>query len=186
MFVLKNGDLLFFRKDSNQLSKAIVNSTSHNKAIQYDHVAIIIYNGKIPYVYEACPKYGVRKTSFINFTKDINSNIDLYRLKTTFNTQKLYKEAESYLGLSYNHSFSPDEPGFYCADFIYESFEHRFFHLIPMQFGPNHTIDNYWKKYYRKIGKKIPLNKPGLNPNDMIKQGSLNLIKANFMIEKVD
>ncbi|MCK8623933.1 hypothetical protein LNP07_00140 [Apilactobacillus sp. M161] len=177
---MKNGDLLFIRHNQNELSQTIVKSSLSSHSFQYDHVAIIIYNHKEPYVYEACPEFGVHKTSFKQFIKDTNNNIDVYRLKTTFNVQKLFLKAEKCLGLPYNYSFNPNNHGFYCANFIYEIFEHQYFHLIHMKFGPNQQIEEYWLKYYQKINQPIPINELGLNPNAMIEQGVLKLIELNI------
>jgi len=151
---IKQGDLLFVR-DTSDLSKAI---TQINKESVYSHVGIF-FNDMI---YHATPKRGVNKQTLIDYLKEEKKEVTVYRYPE-IDINMVKARAEEYLGLPYNFGFFMDDKGLYCSQYIAKILP--IFDTIPMKFGDGiNEISDYWKKYYKDLGKDVPLNQEGTNP----------------------
>ncbi|MCP9313106.1 hypothetical protein KBX31_07385 [Liquorilactobacillus satsumensis] len=175
--MLKTGDLVFVTATADELAKTIGASTQLNKGKNilpsYSHVGLIeVTDHGEKFVLHATSKGGCIRETLSGFKKRVAEHCDFYRLSPRyhFDPSTVLRAAYSLLGSPYNFSFAPTAPGFYCADFIYTIFPTGIFSLIPMTFGPNHTVLPFWHDYYQKLAVKIPVAEPGINPNEMLHQ----------------
>ena len=165
--MLENGDLIFVR-DESDLRQAIQTSTGN-----YSHVAIYL-NGMI---YHASSKYGVVCQEPAYFFES-NHLYDLY-FYPEMDIQSVKERAGKHLGAPYNASFCPDEPGFYCSQYMAEILP--IFETIPMKFGDGKKeISDFWREYYRELGLPVPLNQAGTNPSQLATSPLLECKERNF------
>ena len=165
--MLKNGDLIFVKDDSD-IGQAIQESTGH-----YNHVAIFL-DGQ---VYHATVEGGVLAQSPEEFFEH-GKVYDLY-CYAKLNHKEVKKLAESFLGAPYNASFYSDGDGYYCSQFIAELLP--IFETIPMKFGKgDQEISSFWEDYYRGLGLAVPLDQPGTNPSQLAQSPQLQF-KERYM-----
>ncbi len=195
----KNGDLIFVA-DTSAFSSAVIGSTNGN----FSHVGIIQRVADSLYVIEATSKHGVRKLPIKDFIGEVpierlgTAAIKVLRLnklpegifsqsdETTLSdsvqiiANLAVERALSFLGKDYDYSFEKGTEKLYCSELVYESFifngEHLF-SLIPMNFKDSTgEISTYWRGYYKKMGKEVPQNEPGSNPNSIAASPLLEII----------
>ncbi len=160
---LQNGDLLFVRGFS-AMSKAIVNIEKDSK---FSHVGIY-FDGLI---YHATKKYGVTKQNLSLYLDEEDCVVCVYRYPD-LDVAKVKSEAEKYLGLPYNHSFYPDDKGFYCSEYVADILP--VFDTVKMQFGDGEVlISEYWQNYYSELGLEVPVGQEGTNPNQLSQSDKL-------------
>ncbi|TPR51077.1 UDP-N-acetylmuramoylalanyl-D-glutamate--2,6-diaminopimelate ligase [Apilactobacillus micheneri] len=171
--MLQNGDLLFVRSKNSQFEKMIAESTSNKH--NYTHVGILIDK----HVINATTKYGCIKQSLDAFINDQKAPIDIFRImdkKIDFNL--IQQQAETMLGLPYNHSFLQADKGLYCSELITELFkDYHIFKLEPLKFGNEKQV-TYWQQYYQKLGLKLPTNELGSSPNSLVDSDNLKFVET--------
>lgn len=183
---IQNGDLIFVTAKTENLSGAISRVTKDNSQVSFDHIGIIAKNGKGFFVYHAAPKGGSQKQSLDSFLENIKkekASAYIYRLKTQFRNSipKAISVAEKMVGKPYNFTYILDENSSYCSDFVERAFrDDHIFNLIPMNFKNLETgkIDDYWVVFYKKLGKEVPQDLPGTNPNQLSKSEKLEFVKV--------
>lgn len=180
---IHNGDLLFVKAETENLSGAISRVTQNNQLISFDHIAIVEKKENNINVLEASPKNGSSKISLKEFLKIHNhTKVILYRLKTQFQfaISDAIITANLMLGKPYNTSYILNENSYYCSDFIERSFQKaNIFELKPMTFINPQTgkTDLFWKVFYDKLGLEVPEGKLGCNPNGLSQSSKIEKIK---------
>ena len=140
MSELQNGDLLFVGSTTEQFSQMIAQSTQPKaQTINYTHVGIVELADDGVFVLHASPELGSVRQPLNSFLAAQTGNVDLYRLKTSFDLNSVIFKAKTLLGQPYNWSFIASEPGFYCSEFIETAFSvvKNPFKKIAMTFGPD-------------------------------------------------
>lgn len=161
---LQNGNLLFMR-DVSEMSQAIQKATG-----QYSHVAIYFD----AMIYHATKDKGVIKQKLNDFLENDSHAIFVYRYPD-IKVEQVQAAAEHLLGRPYNHSFYPDDDGFYCSQYIAEMLP--IFPTIPMQFADDkYVISEFWQQYYDDLGVAVPLNQPGTNPSQLAQSENLQYL----------
>lgn len=194
--VFKNGDLIFVA-DTSSFSSAVAESTGG----AFSHVGIIQRVADTLYVLEAVPRKGVVRTPIEKFIaeapKDENGRPEI-KVKRLFRIQQLpgeekvsvdslqkianlaVEKAIAFLGTPYDLAFFEGAEELYCSELIYESFlqgDVHIFPVVPMNFKDSTgEISSYWNEYYKKLGKAVPQDWPGTNPNDLYKSDLLKEI----------
>ncbi|MFR2312862.1 MAG: YiiX/YebB-like N1pC/P60 family cysteine hydrolase [Weissella confusa] len=171
MTELQTGDLLFVGSTTEQFSQMIAQSTQPKaQTINYTHVGIVELADDGLFVLHASPELGSVRQPLNSFLAAQTGNVDLYRLKTSFDFNSVIFKAKTLLGQPYNWSFIASEPGFYCSEFIETAFSvvKNPFKKIAMTFGPDDSILPEWQTYYAKLGLPVPNGEPGTNPNALI------------------
>lgn len=177
---IQSGDLIFVSMHGMELPEAIAESTAMDRRVAYSHVGIIAVESGRVWVLHATRGRGCCRDRLSRFMRDFRGRIDLYRPGRAADTDEILHRACSMYGQPYNDSFSPDEPGWYCSSYVGYAYQHTgLFHPIPMYFGGDgRSVLPYWRAYFRKIGKEIPLGKPGIAPNTLVLQGRLRFLGA--------
>lgn len=180
MDMLKSGDLLFVSRKDILLPGAIAESTGMGQArLNYSHVGIVELgrDGRL-WVLHADSGKGCWRDRLSHFLRHQVGRIDLYRPKNPVDTEDVLRRARSMLGQPYNVTFDPSEQGWYCSNYVWYAFKKTgLFHPIPMQFGPGgKKVLPFWRAYFRKLGREIPVGKPGIAPNTLILQGGLKFL----------
>lgn len=172
---LQTGDLLFISKTDPALPGTIAKSTAQGRHLNYSHVGIVSVDGGKIWVHHATHGRGCCRDRLLRFVRNQKGRIDVYRPKIPVDTEAILRRARSMYGQPYNSSFSPTDRGWYCSSYVWYAYEKTgLFHPVPMQFGPKgKKVLPYWRAYFRKIGKEIPVGKPGIAPNTLVLQGGL-------------
>ena len=171
MSELQNGDLLFVGSTTEQFSQMIAQSTQPDtETFNYTHVGIVEITADAVFVLHASPDLGSVRQPLNSFLMAQTGNVDLYRLKASFDSDSVIVKAKTLLGQPYNWSFIASEPGFYCSEFIETAFSaiENPFKKIAMTFGPDDSILPEWQTYYAKLGLPVPNGEPGTKPNALI------------------
>lgn len=178
MIQIHTGDLIFVRDSLKPLSALIAASTQAAAFPNYVHVALIeIDNQGDFFVLHASNDAGCIRQPLNEFLKE-SATVDIYRLKDkNVDFPGVIARAKTMLGSPYNPSFSSDQPGYYCSQFIYEAFRTtRVFKQTAMSFGPKGSILPAWRDYYRDLHFPIPNGQAGSSPNSLIRQNKLDWI----------
>lgn len=146
-----------------------------NEFTNINHVALYVGDG---WVIEASRQHGVIKRKLSAFLLAAN-----YSITATINDSSLIAHAlaraNDCLGQPYNHSFYPDDPGFYCSQLIVHAFQtdlgDSYFQQYPMNFcePTSQQFLPYWLDYYRHLGRDIPQGVQGSHPQQLLRQKSL-------------
>lgn len=176
---LKTGDLIFQGESNSNFSKAISKATADGDSVKYVHVGIIEVTDSIIYVYEASPKYGVRKTTLNEFISASENSHDhplvtFKRLNIDFPIERVITNVKKYIGQSYDWWFLPDNDKMYCSELVYECYRdfdgNRIFNSQPMNFrSPDGSMPEFWIELFEKLKMKVPEGVSGTNPNDLSK-----------------
>ena len=193
-FDLKEGDLLFQDLDSSPLCEAIELVTPGYNGANLSHIGLIVYDDTQLKVLEAIPPK-VMLTSIDDFmarSKDENGNpkIIVGRLKNEFknNISQAVEYSLSKIGSDYDDYFLINNNSYYCSELIYEAFKKdSIFQLQPMTFLDPISGDTLqtWKKYYTKLGFKIPQNKLGINPGIMSLSKNIDIVHTYGFPDKM-
>lgn len=181
---VENGDLIFVGAQKDHLSGAINRVTNLSKKRNYDHVGLIEKTKDSIFVLHSTPNGGSIREEIRRFyenQKTIENELIIYRLLTPHTSiiDRAITGAKTLLGKPYNWSYILHEDSYYCSDFIERAFrKDSIFELIPMNFKDPTTneIDDFWYEYYQKIGKDVPQNQPGTNPNQFAESNHLREI----------
>lgn len=184
--LLREGDLLFVVADQ---GNAITDVTHGYEGMSIDHVAIFHRQGSSAFALEAISR-GVVVTpidSFLirNTIKGGQPHVLVGRIKGDFNVKASVERAMKYVGKAYDNLFMPDDKEIYCSELVQKSYIDNkgkaIFKTIPMSFHDDKgNITKFWKRYYKKRGMTVPEGKPGTNPGDMSRQGSVEIIYSLF------
>ena len=181
---LRNGDLVFVCADTAGMDAAISDATAGDNAVNYSHVGIIEKSGRVFYVIDASPKYGVSRWMLRQFCFE-NGTCHFYRLKGYDNGNEWVAKAKSCIGLPYDFYFLPDNGKYYCSELVEKccvaSDGTPIFKTQPMNFqSPDGTIPEYWVNLFDSLGVEVPQGVPGTNPNDLVKSGMLERVESSF------
>lgn len=182
---LKNGDLLFVTAKPTGLSGAINNVTQKQEQASFDHIGILAWYGRHPYVLHAAPEGGSQKQPLEDFLKDQSDEgqkVVLYRLKPPYRKAipAALERAVSMTGKPYNFNYILNENSYYCSDFVERAFrKDHIFKLEPMTFIDPKTgkTNEFWHKFYQQRGVKVPEGQPGCNPNGLAGSEKLERIR---------
>lgn len=178
---LQSGDLLFQRgSDGDPFSRAVRNVTTGAGGAGFAHVGLFaVMDGK-EFALEALPEAGVVATPLGDFLircRPGDSRPPLAgRLKKRWQhlIAPAVARAASLVGKPYNAAFSPENPGYYCAELIFDAFRAAnagkpLFELQPMTFKDPRTGETcpLWAAYFEQLGAPLPEGRPGLNPGSI-------------------
>lgn len=175
---LKEGDLIFVSHKDPSLPTVIAKSTAMGRPLNYSHVGIVAAESGRLWVYHATRGLGCCRQRLSQFISGQKGRLDLYRPKIPIDVEEIVSRARSMVGQPYNASFSPREQGWYCSSYVWYAYQKTgLFHPVPMQFGPKgKKVLPYWRLYFRKLGKEIPVGQPGIAPNTLVLQGGLSYL----------
>ncbi len=157
---LQSGDLLFV-SDTTGMGQAVKASTGN-----YTHVAMVERAGDSLFVIDATQKRGVARRP-IEKTFANKMPVEIYRLKTPFDTAAVIDRAKSLIGKPYDNAFLPDNDAYYCSEFIQAAFG-DLFESKPMNWRDKEgNLPEYWQKHFKELGIPVPEGVPGTNPTDM-------------------
>ncbi len=190
-FVPEEGDLIFVVAQESAMSSAISESTSRGESLSFDHVAMVAVDSTgLPYVIEAAPKGGVKRTEYADFLKNAplvggQPGVVVKRLSVEFSAAETVRRAEAHVGEEYDWSYTPDNGRMYCSELVYESYFSkdggRIFTAVPMSFrNEEGNIPDFWVELFAKLGEEIPEGEPGTNPNDMSEDPALYEVHRYF------
>lgn len=188
---LRDGDLIFQDLRCGILCEAINDVTVSYSKIPLSHAGIIYKNADNWLVIEAIGK-DVHETAlpvFLARSTDSSgeARVILGRVKKEF--ANLLPKALSFCkaqeGKLYDEEFEMNNDKYYCTELLYEAFrfangEKEFFKLKPMTFKnkKDGQINPTWENYFRELGKEIPEGQAGCNPNEMIADQHLQILKG--------
>lgn len=191
-FTVNSGDLLFQINERNDFTDAITSTTGNRTSFSFSHVGIVIVEADKLLVAEASPDKGVRKVALDSFLNSSAHNVDgkplviAYRLKTKdVDLNKILVNVNSFIGLSYDSVFLPENNAMYCSELVYESFfDKAGNHILtqnPMSFSDSTgNISPLWIEYFRKMDCPVPEGVLGTNPNDLSKDKALKELRRWF------
>lgn len=157
---LQNGDLLFV-SDTNGMGQAVKASTGN-----YTHVAMVERVGDSIFVIDATQRHGVARRP-IEKTFANKMPIEVYRLKTPFDTAAVLARAHALIGKPYDNTFLPDNDAYYCSELIQKAFG-DLFPSKPMNWRDKEgNLPKYWEKHFTELGVPVPEGVPGTNPTDL-------------------
>lgn len=180
---LKSGDLLFVEAQNTGVSGAINRSTQVG-TWQFDHVALVEHDSHNFFVLHATTQGGSIRQPLAEFLAQRSPNqqaIQVFRLTSDYQQSitPALERAHALLGKPYNYSYVLNEDSYYCSDFIERAFRsHSIFNHIPMNFKNPATgvIDEIWVERYVKLGKSVPQDEPGSNPNQLAQSEKLEYL----------
>ncbi|SHI30909.1 Permuted papain-like amidase enzyme, YaeF/YiiX, C92 family [Cruoricaptor ignavus] len=183
---LKNGDLIFVTANAENLSGAISRVTKTGAKFSYDHLGLIEKSGREYFVYHAAPKGGSQRQPLKDFVDEAGKErqqLVIYRLKPQYQhaIPQALENAKAMLGKPYNFSYVLNEESYYCSDFVERAFRgNGIFELQPMTFINPKTgkTDDYWKKFYDRLGIPVPEGEPGCNPNGMANSEKIFFVRV--------
>ncbi len=176
--MLKEGDLLFYYS---QRDNPITDVTKGIDGKKISHVAIFHRKGKSAYALEATHR-GVVLTPVDSISKHRKEiHILVGRLKDTTNVAASVKEAMKYLGKPYDFYFDAGDSALYCSELVQLTYRNKsgklIFSPIPMSFhNDKGEIIEYWKRYYAKVGRKVPEGEAGSNPGELSQSKAIDIL----------
>ena len=198
---LQDGDLVFVCADTTGMDAAISEATANDNFVNYSHVGIIECTKEGAFVIDATPKYGVSRRPLRQFVAE-NGTCHYYRImfwpaspEVFFNTtldkymrEEWISKAKSYVGLSYDPYFQPDNGKFYCSELVADCYFVPdvdkwipYFKPQPMNFqSPDGTIPEYWVNLFDSLGVEVPQGVLGTNPNDLAKTAGMQRLECPF------
>lgn len=195
---LQTGDLIFVgqppthgTQQNDEMSSAIVAATGDSVAC-YFHVAIAEVVGEKVWIIDATSKRGVAQSPIDTFLCDCaltDSTFPLFqvmRLADSEHAAKYVERAKGFIGQPYDSCFLPGNETQYCSELIRNSYVNGngepLFHDKPMNFkSADGTFPRYWISWFEKIGRPIPQDVPGTNPNDMSKEKCLIKVDVDIL-----
>ena len=157
---LRSGDLLFV-SDTTGMGLAVKESTG-----QYTHVALVERSGDSLFVIDATQRHGVARRP-IEKTFANKMSVEVYRLKTPFDTAAVLAQAHALIGHPYDNTFLPNNDAYYCSELIQAAFG-NFFPSAPMNWRDKEgNLPEYWQQHFKKMGMPVPEGVPGTNPTDL-------------------
>lgn len=159
---LQSGDLLFV-SDTTGMGQAVKATTGN-----YTHVAMVERTGDSIFVIDATQKRGVARRP-IEKTFANKMPVEIYRLKTPFDTVAVIDRAKSLIGKPYDNAFLPDNDAYYCSELIQAAFG-DLFESKPMNWRDKEgNLPEYWQKHFKALDMPVPEGVPGTNPTDLSK-----------------
>ncbi|MDR2650979.1 MAG: hypothetical protein LBC68_01515 [Prevotellaceae bacterium] len=190
-FNLQSGDLLFQVGKSTTLTDAIAQVTSGADSVNYTHVGIVsVENDKVFIIEATAPK--VRKViidTFLNDARKISGKpiVAVGRLQSKYFDiiPQAIKNAETYLGKSYDYVYSPDNDEYYCSELVYLAFKNKkgkpIFKAKKMTFCDDKGNMNVsWIQHFAKYKAPIPEGRKGTNPGEMSKSKEITILYRYF------
>lgn len=179
-FSLQAGDLVFRIAGEEGMSSAVAASTAWNDSLKFDHVAIVAVGDGKPYIIEAAPDGGVRRTSWEEFIE--SGGAVVMRVNVDFPVDMAIERASGFIGQDYDWHFLPDNGKLYCSELVWESYLYadgsRLFEALPMNFRDSDgNMPVFWEELFRRFGEPVPEGVPGTNPNDMAKSPCLTFVR---------
>lgn len=180
---LCDGDFLFVANDESDFEKAVNSSTKKDSEISFSHVGVIKIENDSIFVLEASPEEGVTKTSFIYFFNK-SKHITVGRLKAEYQSiiKKSIENIEKLIGKDYDCYFDAENDKYYCSELIQQNFNDKngnhIFEPIKMTFknSSDNANNDFWEKYFEKLGSNIPEGENGSNPNSIYHSINIDII----------
>lgn len=192
-FQYQSGDLLFQDIDCGGLCDAIESVTPGVGNKHFSHIGLAYVMAGSVWVIEAIGK-DVHLTPLDDFLQrqlDSNGNpkVMVGRLKNQY--RQLNTKAISFAlqrkGTPYDDVFLYNNGKYYCSELVYDAFKYAndgndLFNLYPMTFKDPKTGKTMpvWKKYYKKLRRKIPEGKPGCNPGSIAISTSVTIVASFY------
>lgn len=167
---LRTGDLLFVGGKS-AMDQAIVDATGI-----FTHVGIVVQDSDALYVYDATPRYGVRRWTYDEFMHQLApyDTVVPMRLKVEFEEISLRVILAKAEGTPYDSAFAPyNGVCYYCSELVQNAFLDEYgsnclFQCKPMNWrDSNGDIPPFWIEWFERVGVPIPEGEWGTNPDDM-------------------
>ncbi len=182
---LKEGDLVFQSIDCGPLCDAINQVTEGFGGNDFNHMGLIVFKGKKPFVLEASGTE-VKLTPYDDFSEKTSLPIYVGRLKKRF--IKLIPRAVSFglkqLGTAYDDAYIYDNGKYYCSELVYDCFLYAkgepLFELRPMTYkAPNSDVYfKVWENYFKGLNLNIPEGEPGCNPGGISLSNKIEILGA--------
>ncbi|MDB5038312.1 MAG: hypothetical protein JWQ35_1840 [Bacteriovoracaceae bacterium] len=188
---VQTGDLIFVNSEGGELGRAIIEVTKAQfvGGPDLNHVGLLeVRSPREIYIYEARPKVGTVRTPYVDFVKRLQSQKSSIEIKDRMIIGRIRSEyrgifiraagyAKGELGLSYNDSFSQENKGHYCSEWI-QTLSWRgngkkfLWKWHKMFFGkPGTQGRKLIQKYYEKIRQPIPDGELGVSPLSLFMEG---------------
>ena len=181
---LQTGDLVFvglpmdYKADTTSIASGITAATGTDDGINFIHTAILEVEDSTVWVIDATIKHGVDRhpldTMLRDFTLKDGSlpTFQVMRLADNTDAAKWVENAKQYLGRPYDLYFLPDNDALYCTELVQTAYltadGEQIFKSEPMNFkGPDGTMPPYWEWLFARLGRDIPQDEPGTNPQRM-------------------
>ncbi|MBD0824516.1 YiiX/YebB-like N1pC/P60 family cysteine hydrolase [Aestuariibaculum marinum] len=182
-FQLQNGDLIFQSIDCGPLCDAINQVTEGYQGNDFNHMGMVVIQGKKRYVLEASGTE-VSLTPYDAFVSKSDMPMYVGRLKKRY--RNLIPEAiafgEKQLGKPYDVNYLYDNDKYYCSELIYDCFLNAngkpFFKLFPMTYkAPGSEVYfKVWEDYFKNLNMEVPEGQPGCNPGGMSLSKKIRII----------
>lgn len=174
------GDLIFQSlKEEAPFNQAVSHSgqqtPTESMISGINHVGIYIGQNV---VIDSTPKEGVIEQTLHDFLASGQRHI-VASVNDSTVAYRAVQRVKTCLGAQYNHSFYPNDSGFYCSELVTYAFktEHNedYFEQYPMNF--NHvttkTLLPFWHHYYQSLQRAVPQGMMGSHPQQLLRQHHL-------------
>lgn len=180
---LKTGDLIFigipasYTLDGGSIADAIADATG-NDTLNIIHVAIAEVEADTTWVVDATIKHNTDRHPLDTMIKafalknGVAATYIVKRLPDTCDVKSAVERAKTYCGQPYDFAFLPDNDAMYCSELIQVSYldskGNNLFQNKPMNFkNKEGEFPLYWVQLFERLGRDIPQDIPGTNPQEM-------------------
>ncbi|MCQ2279621.1 MAG: hypothetical protein MJZ49_02310 [Bacteroidales bacterium] len=189
---LETGDLIFVGLPmSYSLDPAAVNPPANEETCAGDslnviHVAMVEVVGDSTWVIDATLKHNVARYPLDTFLADftlLDGSMPLFiikRLVDNRHAKEFVENAKQFIGQPYDIYFSSDKEAQFCSELVRNSYVADgvpLFGEYPMNFQKvDGTFPIYWKQLFQLIHLKIPQDKMGTTPAQMMSEEILKIV----------
>ena len=167
--MLHTGDLLFV------MGKGAMDQAIRQATGDVTHVAIVVSQGDSCWIYDATPRYGVRRVSHTTFLAQQESTDTIVAMRPVapFSSRHLLSFLRQALGTPYDSAFVEGNSRYYCSELVKYAFvdpdsKTPLFPSKPMNWRDRDGhLPQYWTEWFGHIHEPIPEGFPGTNPNDL-------------------
>lgn len=197
---LETGDLIFVGLPMGySLDPAAVNPPANEETCAGDslnviHVAMVEVVGDSTWVIDATLKHNVARYPLDTFLADftlLDGSKPLFiikRLVDNRHAKKFVENAKQFIGWPYDIYFSPDNEAQFCSELVRNSYIEEgvpIFDEYPMNFQKvDGTFPIYWKQLFQLIHLKIPQDKRGTTPAQMMSEDVLKNVDYQLVKNK--
>jgi len=190
-----SGDILFQDLDCGALCSAIEEVTLGFDSAEFSHIGLVQEVDGKWMVLEAISE-GVKYTPLDDFLKrsldsEGRPKIWVGRVKRKYQPLLAKLNVTDYMGLPYDDVFIMNNGKYYCSELLYEIFKKAnnnkpFFELEPMTFKSpkSNAFLEVWLDYYRKLNRKIPEGKAGINPAGISRSSKIEIVQKLGTVSK--
>ena len=184
---LQTGDLVFiglpmdYNADTTSIASGITAATGTDDGINFIHTAILEVEDGAVWVIDATIKHGVDRHPLDTMLP----TFQVMRLADNTDAGKWVENAKQYLGRPYDLYFLPDNDALYCTELVQTAYltadGEQLFKSEPMNFkGPDGTMPPYWEWLFARLGRSIPQDEPGTNPQRMAADPALHPVDIDL------